>query len=180
MAAALMLVVSQGAAQSERKAPVLFKSASQQRDEPVKITAASLEVRDKAKTATFSGNVQVVRGETSIRSRALIVFYDDDGRGAPAPKAGLSSGQNKQQIRRMQARGPVVITQKEQCAVGDLADLDMRTNVATLSGNVVLVRGDNVLRGDRLFVDMATGISRMDGGRVEGLLNSKSEEVGYS
>lgn len=180
VAAALTLVATQGAAQTDRKAPALFKVAPQKRDEPVKITAATFEVRDKSKMATFTGDVHVTQGQTNMRSHALVIFYDDDGRKTSTATAVPSGDLGRQQIRRMQARGPVVITQHEQCAVGDLADLDMRTNVATLSGNVVLVRGDNVLRGHRLFVDMTTGVSRMDGGRVEGLLNSKSAEVGCS
>jgi LptA/(LptD N-terminal domain) LPS transport protein len=35
---------------------------SQNRDQPVHIEAATLEVRDKDKTATFSGNVRVTQG----------------------------------------------------------------------------------------------------------------------
>ena len=36
-------------------------------DQPVQIEAATLEVRDKNKAATFSGNVQVVQGEPFIQ-----------------------------------------------------------------------------------------------------------------
>ena len=38
--------------------PNALQGFSQNRDQPVKIEAASLEVRDKDKVATFSGNVQ--------------------------------------------------------------------------------------------------------------------------
>jgi lipopolysaccharide export system protein LptA len=177
--AALIFASTHSAAQPERKSSALFKAAPQKRDEPIKITAATFEVRDKSKIATFSGDVNVVQGKTNVRSPTLIVFYDDAG-GTSATTVAVSSGLSTQRIRRMEARGLVVITQEEQCAVGDRADLDVRTNIATLTGNVVLIRGDNVLRGHRLFVDMATGLSKLDGGRVEGLLNSKSREVGCS
>ena len=50
---------------------------SQNRDQPVKIQAASLEVREKDKLATFSGDVHVVNGDTELRCRSLVVFYDD-------------------------------------------------------------------------------------------------------
>ena len=41
-------------------------------------------------------------------------------------------------------------------------------------GGVVLTQGQNVLRGDRLMVDMTTGVSRVesDSGRVQGLFQS--------
>jgi lipopolysaccharide export system protein LptA len=40
----------------------------------------------------------------------------------------------------------------------------------------VLTQGKNVLRGDRLLVDMTTGVSRVesDSGRVQGLFQSSS------
>jgi lipopolysaccharide export system protein LptA len=41
-------------------------------------------------------------------------------------------------------------------------------------GGIVLTQGKNVLRGDRLMVDMTTGVSRVesDSGRVQGLFIS--------
>ena len=54
---------------------------------------------------------------------------------------------------------------------GDLATFDTRSNLITMKGNVVLTQCKNVLRGDRLFVNMTTGVSRVesDSGRVQGL-----------
>lgn len=50
----------------------------------------------------------------------------------------------------------------------------MRENTVTLVGNVVVTRGQDVLRGHRLVVDLTTGITKMDQGRVEGLFQSSS------
>ena len=46
---------------------------------------------------------------------------------------------------------------------------DMKLNTVTLNGNVVVTRGQDVLRGQKLVVDLTSGVSRMEGGRVEGL-----------
>ena len=135
-------------------------------------------MRDKSKMATFKGDVHVVQGETDVRCNELVVYYDDE-KTAAAPKAkaaeGSSSGQ--QQIRRMEARGSVVVTQKDQRAVGDRAEFDMRSNTVTLIGNVVVTNAENVVRGSRMVVDLTTGVARMGetggGGRVEGIFNSK-------
>jgi lipopolysaccharide export system protein LptA len=45
-----------------------------------------------------------------------------------------------------------------------------------LSGNVVVSRGEDVLRGQRMIVDLTTGVTRVEsgGGRVEMLIKSKS------
>ena len=55
---------------------------------------------------------------------------------------------------------------------GETAVFDTKTNLITMLGGVVLTQCRNVLRGDRLAVDMTTGVSRVesDSGRVQALL----------
>ena len=66
------------------------------------------------------------------------------------------------------------MTQKDQVVTGETAVFDTKTNLVTMLGGVVLTQGKNVLRGDRLLVDMTTGVSRVesDSGRVQGLFQS--------
>jgi lipopolysaccharide export system protein LptA len=175
VALALALAASQGAAQSSRT-PSLFKASPKEREQPIRITSATLEVRDKEKVATFSGEVHVVQGETDVRSNALTIFYDSEMAKASSTPVPVSGARNDQKIRRMEARGAVVITQKDQRAVGDEADFDVLKNTMTMIGDVVVTRGEDVIRGKRLFVNMTTGVYTMesDGGRVEMLVNQKS------
>src|SRR4030081_205151 len=59
---------------------------SQNRVQPVKIDANSLEVRDKDKLATFLGNVHVVQGDTTMNCQTLVVFYEQSAApGTPTP-----------------------------------------------------------------------------------------------
>ena len=67
IAAALLVVTAQGVAQPEKKSQGLLKGMPQKREGPVKITSATLEVRDKSKMAIFKGDVQVVNGDTEVR-----------------------------------------------------------------------------------------------------------------
>jgi lipopolysaccharide export system protein LptA len=178
LAATLLVVTAQGVAQPEKKSPGLLKGIQQKREGPVKITAATLEVRDKSKMATFKGDVHVVHNDTEVRCNELVVFYDDERDKSGAKKAAPPDGSlGQQQIRRMEARGNVVVTQKDQRAVGDRAEFDMRTNTVTLIGNVIITTADNVVRGNQMVVDLNTGIARMGTGgatRVEGVFNSKA------
>ena len=77
-AAALALITSADAvAQGAMSGvPNAMQGFSQNRDQPIQIEAASLEMRDKKKEATFSGNVKVVQGDTTMTSKTLVVFYD--------------------------------------------------------------------------------------------------------
>ena len=157
--------------------PNALQGFSQNRDQPVHIEAATLEVRDKDKEATFSGDVRVKQGDTGMRCKSLVVFYEQDGETADQSKtlqAATPGPGGEQRIKRLEARGGVVVTQKDQTATGDLGIFDMKTNTVTLTGNVVMTQGQNVLRGEHLVVDLTSGISRVESnkgsqGRVQGL-----------
>ena len=147
---------------------------SQNRDEPVKIRAAALELREKDKMATFTGDVYVLQGDTEMRCKQLVVFYEEET-GTRTVKAAEPGPGGDRQIRRIEAKGNVVVVQKDQNATGDAATFNMRENTVTLVGNVVVTRGTDVLRGQRLVVDLTSGVSKMDQGRVEGLFKSGSQ-----
>ena len=164
--------------------PNAMQGFSQNRDQPIQIEAASLEMRDKKKEATFAGNVKVVQGDTTMTSKTLVVFYDSGpaAPAAPQPAAPKGSKSGSMQsatpgpggsssIRRLEARGSVVVTQKDQVVTGETAIFDPRANLITMAGGVVLTQCKNVLKGDRLKVDMTTGVSRVesDSGKVQGM-----------
>ena len=65
------------------------------------------------------------------------------------------------------------MVQKDQNAVGESATFNMRENTVTLIGNVIVTRGADVLRGQRLVVDLTSGVSKMDGGRVDVLIDTR-------
>ena len=178
--------------------PNAMQGFSQSRDQPIQIEAASLEMRDKKKEATFSGNVKVVQGDTTMTSKSLVVFYEQAAaapatpapaplkgtKAAPAPSAPLPAAApgpgGSSSIRRLEAKGSVVVTQKEQVVTGETAIFDTKANLITMTGGVVLTQCKNVLRGDRLLVDMTTGVSRVesDSGRVQGLFDQSDKGCG--
>jgi lipopolysaccharide export system protein LptA len=170
---AAALCASGASAQKNQGPPNALQGFSQNRDEPVKIRAGALEVREKEKVATFSGDVHVVQGDTEMRSKILIVFYEEET-GTRSVKAADPGPGGDKQIRRIEAKGSVVVTQKDQTATGDAANFNMRENTVMLIGNVVVTRGADVLRGQRLVVDLTNGVSKMDQGRVEALIQSGS------
>jgi len=166
--------LAQGAVQG---VPNAVQGFSQNRDKPIHIDAASLEMRDKDKAATFSGNVKVVQGDTTMLCKTLVVFYDNTpaaGSGKPAMKSSTPGPTGSSSIRRLEAKGGVVVTQKDQTVTGERGVFDMRANTVTLLGNVLLTKEKNVLRGDRLIVDLTTGVSRVesDSGRVQGVFQA--------
>jgi lipopolysaccharide export system protein LptA len=166
--------------------PNALQGFSQNKDKPIQIEAQQLDVRDKDKVAIFSGNVVVVQGDTTMKCKTLHVFYDqDDGKGT-APKTTMKAAQpgpgGKQSIKRLEARGGVIVIQKEQTATGETGIFEMKTNTVTLEGGkqgVVVAQGTNVLRGERLIVDLTTSAARVESGKgktVQGIFSTNKDE----
>ena len=115
--------------------------------------------------ATFAGDVHLVQGDTTMRSKTLVVFYDEEAPAKPGTVStqGQTSPQQNQQIKRVEAKGNVIVVQKDQTATGESGIFDMKSNTVTLVGNVVISQGPNVVKGDTLTVDMTIGVSRKIG-----------------
>lgn len=192
LATTATLTALTGAAAQGQNVPNALQGFARNRDEPVRINANSLEVRDKDKVAVFSGNVVVVQGDTTLNSKDLLVYYEgsvagqDAANGAATPPQGgaqatvpaapaaagdAGSAMKQGQIRKLEATGGVVVRTKDQTATGENGVFDMKTNTVTLVGKpVVLTQGPNVIRGQKLIVNLVTGVSRFEGGRVESLI----------
>ena len=146
-----------------------FAGLGENRNAPIQIEADQLEVREKDKTAVFSGNVSVRQEDATLRTQRLVVHYIGEGSGLGGAAAG---GAPQQNISRLEATGRVLVTSKDQTATGESADFDVQGRKLVVNGNVTLTQGKNVLRGGRLVVDLATGQARMESSsqRVQMLL----------
>jgi len=172
-----------------------FGGLSKSSAEPIDIESDLLTVHDAKKYATFSGNVKAVQGTTTLRARELDVHYVGGGdkltgqKGEAVPVAnqtaapGAQGAGNSAQINKIEARGDVVITSEDdQTTTSDWALYDVPAQLVTVGGNVVLTQGQNVLKGDRLVIDLKTGESRFEntgntaaGGRIRALFMPKQE-----
>jgi len=173
MTAAVAICGPEATAQKNQGPQNALQGFSQNRDQPVRIRAASLEVREKDKQATFTGDVHVINGDTELRCKSLVVFYDEETGGGKNMKAADPGPGGERSIKRIEAKGNVLVTQKDQNATGDSAIFNMKENIVTLIGNVVVTRAGDVLRGPKLTVDLTNGVSKMEGGRVDAFIDTR-------
>ena len=173
VALAILASASAAAAQGPTTPSPLGLGQGANKDAPVQIEAGTLEVHDKTKTATFSGNVQVVQGDTTMKCHSLVVFYgqevgiggaDSEVTATTPAKSNLAMPHGAQNIRRIEAHGGVTVLTKDQNVSGDLGIYDLKTKTITLSGNVVVSQGQNVIHGERVVVDTETGNARVESG----------------
>lgn len=168
-----LAVADPAAAQTQKRTGTMsnaFQGLGVSSDEPINFEAESLEVRDQDAMAIFSGNVVVRQNDTVLKTAKLTVFYERDESGS----ASAEQQQQQQQVRRLEAEGDVLVTSGPQTASGNAAIFDTKAETITVTGNVVLTQGDNVIRGPRLVIDVASGQAKMEGGRVQMLIEPKS------
>lgn len=147
--------------------PNAFQGLGMGSDKPIQFEAEALEVRDQENQAIFTGNVVVKQEQTVLKSERLVVFYAPRAEGTPATQGG-------RQVERLEASGKVLVTSGPMTASGDNGTFDTAANTIVLTGSVVLTQGENVIRGPRLVVDVNTGQARMEGGRVQMLIEPNS------
>lgn len=127
-------------------------SALRQHDvnQPLDISADRVEVREKANEALFEGAVQVRQGDMTLEAKSLTVFY--------------SRGEDDSlTILRLDAEGDVVMRSKTETASGAWGIYDVETRLITLGGDVQLTRGQSRIWGDRLELNLETGLTTLDG-----------------
>ena len=115
---------------------------------PVSYAADRIELQDRQNRVVLSGNVQITQAGLNLSAARTIVNYSDAG--------SLS-------IQRIMATGGVDVTRGNERARGDTAVYDFNRRIITMAGNVRLNRGGDTLNGGRLVIDLASGVSSIDG-----------------
>lgn len=139
---------------------------------PITVDASKLEYFDKDQKLVYSGGVVATQGESTMRATTMVIFLAR----ADEP-ATLQSDTGR--IRRIEAAGPVTVTQVDQVGTGDSGLYDKAENKVYLIGNVVLSQGPNVTKGERnskLVYDLETGYAQVIGGRVNSIFTPGSAD----
>ena len=131
---------------------------------PVNYEADRIELQDKQKRVILSGNVDINQGDLRLRAARTTVAYIEAG--------GVK-------IQRIDATGGVTVTRGNETARGDVAIYDFNRRIITMVGAVALRRGSDTLNGGRLVIDLASGVSSVDG-RSSGSSGAAGQPSGSS
>ena len=108
----------------------------------------SLEYWETQKLAVARGDAMAVREQNRVNADVLVGLFADGADGS-------------MEMTRIDAQGNVVITTPTDVARGRQGVYNLKTEIATLTGDVRLTRGENHLNGQTAEVNMKTGISRL-------------------
>lgn len=153
---------------------------------PIEVTSNRLDIDDTGKTATFSGDVKAQQGDAVLETAGLDIFYAG---GDPGTSALPGSGTKIQRIQSktpvVMTRAPqdrvtgnsldydavkqvAVVDGNVQMASGpqrgataDTATVNQQADTILLTGSVVAKQGRNLLKGERLYVERATGRTQL-------------------
>lgn len=164
-----LLILAAVAAFGWQGAPLAQQVATKlDRLQPIEIEADSLEIQQDKQLAIFAGNVSAIQGALQLQAETLRVHY-------LSSKNRTGEGQTIAQI---DAIGRVFFSSDRETAQGDEGVYDVTAGIITLTGDVVLTRGESVVRGRRIILNLETGLSTVEsdkdlapgsGGRVRGL-----------
>ena len=135
----------------------------------VQIISDEVEWNEKEKIAYARGNASAEQGEKKITADELIVFLSKDEDSAI-----------NNEIILIEAIGNVVFYSSEDKATGDSAKYFLLENKIIFIGNVTLKRNENIMHGERLELNLNTGVSSISKGKKEGkvrmLFSTKSDK----
>jgi lipopolysaccharide export system protein LptA len=117
---------------------------------PIEITADTLEVRQSDNLAIFRGDVDAIQGDMLLKADILIVHYRENSETPDQP--GISQ---------IDVEGNVFISSPNETAQGERGVYDVDNQKIWLTGKVILTQGDNIIEGERLELDLATGKSKV-------------------
>ncbi|MCX7899174.1 MAG: lipopolysaccharide transport periplasmic protein LptA [Methylocystis sp.] len=131
--------------------------------DPLNIDAGKLDFFDKEQKLVYSGSVIVTNGPSTLKATRITIMLD---------KAGGEGKPSNDRVRHIDAEGPVTLVSQGRIGSGDHGSYDKAENKVYLTGNVTLTQGDNVVKGDRLVYDVATGAASVQGGGGQGRVRS--------
>lgn len=119
---------------------------------PIDVSADQQETINSKCITIFRGNVEILQDRSRMRAQQVTVYS--------AKRAGSDNGCGNAQ--RLEAEGDVYVVSENQKARGDRAVYTFSDNIAVLTGDVILTKGKDVARGDRLTVNTKTNDAKLE------------------
>lgn len=125
---------------------------------PIRVNADTSEVMERQRQVVLIDNVDIMQGTARLRANRVTLNYGP-GQGEQSSAMGGFGD-----IQSMVAEGEVFYVTPDLKATGDVGTYDAQADTITLTGDVVLVRGEDVATGRRLVMRLEEGRTTLDGG----------------
>jgi lipopolysaccharide export system protein LptA len=137
----------------------LLNNSFSQETKSIEITADEMEWNKQKNEAIALGNAKATKGNTEIIANKIIATLTDTSK--------------NQQIIKLVATGKVKFTRMEEIATGKKAIYDLEKDIIVIKGNVSLKKGENIMAGESLIINLNTGLSKLSGSNVNNKVKMK-------
>lgn len=120
-------------------------------DKPIQIVSNRFDIYPDKRVAVFSGNVVVTQEDTVINSDEFFLHYKKEGIKTKQNDKNVNTGIATGDIEKIEAKGNVIIKQKEKVVTGDNAFFYNGEQKIVVTGNPVMKEGNNIIKGDRVI-----------------------------
>lgn len=118
--------------------------------EPIEIVSDRMDAFNEKKLVIFAGHAIATQGDKQIKADRLLIYYKKDG--GKKDKVGGKAVEGAGDLEKIEAKGNVIVTQKQRIATGDEAVYLHDSGQIIMTGNPVLRDGKNVIKGDKVIV----------------------------
>jgi lipopolysaccharide export system protein LptA len=143
----LLIFLTVPMSQAKDNKPAKNKLTSKER---IEIVSDRMDAFNEKKLIIFAGNAVATQGDKKIKADRLLLYYKKDGgkKDKVAGKAVEGAGD----LDKIEAKGNVIVTQKQRVATGDEAVYFHDSEQIVMTGNPVLRDGKNTIKGDKVIV----------------------------
>ena len=132
---------------------------------PIDITADTGDFSNQTCQSTWSGSAEALQGDSRLSANVIKAFLkrkpQAPGAKPPPPTGGLDTQSSCGATDRIEADGDVFYQTPTQMARGDHAVYTSDDAVIVMTGDVVVVQGKDVARGDRMVIHTQTRVAQM-------------------
>jgi lipopolysaccharide export system protein LptA len=129
------------------------------------MTGLGLKIENASETVTARDAFEYWQNQDTLVAKGNVVIVKSDGTKINGDQVTSYFRKNadtgKREAFQVKAEGHVRIDTGKEVVTSNRAVYDPNTQIAVLTGNVVLTQNKNVFRGARAEIDMAKGISRL-------------------
>ncbi len=150
-------------------AQVISALKSHDSTQPIEAKARTQVLLEDERVAVLEGDAEIHQGDLTLRADRIAIRY----------RAG--ENMDRPTVTRMEARGHVRLTSPSEAVSADWGIYDVANRMILMGGQVRLEREGNLLIGNRMEIDLDSGLIRLSAegegdGRVKGIFRPATKE----
>lgn len=128
----------------------LDKKTILRKDAPIEVVSDKMEAYQEKNVVIFSGNAVATQGDVQLKTDRLAIYYKKQPN--PKEKPGMQIMEGTGELDKIEAKGNVIVTQKDMSATGNEAVYYHDTSRVVMTGNAFLKQGKNMVKGCKVTV----------------------------